>query len=144
MRGAGPVATKRCWEQDTGICADAGRKLLRESWRKTAVGEWVRLCGMGEAPEMNTVMEAEACGRDGVGVPICLANVEGRLSALGNVCPHREGPLGAGWVEEGMVMCPWHAWAFDVTTGVAAAPEKGRVAVYPVRVEGGDVLVELK
>jgi nitrite reductase (NADH) small subunit len=102
------------------------------------VGDWVRLCGVAEAPGTNEVREAEARG-----VPICLANVDGKLSALGNVCPHRQGPLGGGWVEEGAVLCPWHAWAFDVTTGVAAAPETGRVEVYPVKVEGEDVLVEI-
>ena len=107
------------------------------------VGEWVRLCGVAEAPGTNEVMEAEALGHEGKGVPICLANVEGKLSALGNVCPHRQGPLGGGWIEDGAVLCPWHAWAFDVTTGEAAAPEKGRVDVYLVKVEGDDVLVEI-
>lgn len=108
------------------------------------MGEWVRLCGLSEAPGENGVMEAEAVGRDGKGVPICLANVEGRLSAMGNVCPHRQGPLGGGWVEDGKVLCPWHAWAFDVETGVVDPPETGRVEVYPVKVEGGDVLVEIE
>lgn len=107
------------------------------------MGEWVRLCGVAEAPGTNEVRETEALSREGRGVPICLANVEGRLSALGNVCPHRQGPLGGGWIEDGAVLCPWHAWAFDVATGEAAAPEKGRVEVYPVRVEGEDVLVEI-
>jgi nitrite reductase (NADH) small subunit len=108
------------------------------------VGEWVRLCGVGEAPGTDQVMEAEALTHEGKGVPICLANVEGVLSAIGNVCPHRQGPLGAGWIEDGAVLCPWHAWAFDVTTGVVRAPERGRVPVYPVRVEGGDVLVQIE
>jgi len=107
------------------------------------VGEWVRLCGVAEAPGTNGVMEAEALSREGKGVPICLANVEGRLSALGNVCPHGLGRLGGGGVVDGAVLCPWHAWAFDVTTGEAAAPEKGKVEVYPVKVEGEDVLVQI-
>ncbi len=108
------------------------------------MGEWVRLCGAAEAPGTDEVREAEAVGRDGKRVPICLANVDGALSAIGNVCPHRQGPLGGGWIEEGKVLCPWHAWAFDVTTGVADAPETGRVEVYPVKVEGGDVLVQIE
>ncbi len=108
------------------------------------MGEWVRLCGIGEAPGTNEVMETEALQGDGRAVPICFANVEGRLSALGNVCPHRQGPLGQGWVEGGAVLCPWHAWAFDVTTGMVAEPENGQVDVYAVKVEGEDVLVELK
>ncbi|MGA7155658.1 MAG: Rieske (2Fe-2S) protein [Acidobacteriaceae bacterium] len=108
------------------------------------MSEWVKLCGVGEAPETDTVMEAEARAADGRCTPICLANVGGRLSAIGNICPHRLGPLGGGWVEDGKVLCPWHAWAFDVTTGEAAAPEEGKVEVFAVKVEGGDVLVELE
>lgn len=103
------------------------------------MAQWVRLCGAAEAPRVGEVMEAEA-----VGVAICLANVEGRLCALGNVCPHRQGPLGGGWIEGEAVICPWHAWAFDVTTGIAAAPERGKVDVYPVKVEGEEVLVEIE
>ena len=116
--------------------------LVRAS-KENDVVEWVRLCGVAEAPGTDEVREAEAVGSDGKGVPICLANVEGELSAIGNICPHRQGPLGAGWIEDGAVMCPWHAWAFDVTTGVVRAPERGRVEVYPVKVEGGDVLVQI-
>jgi len=52
--------------------------------------------------------------------------------------------VGGGWVEDGAVMCPWHAWAFDVTTGVVRAPEHGRVDVYPLKVEGEDVLVQIE
>jgi nitrite reductase (NADH) small subunit len=42
------------------------------------------------------------------------------------------------------VLCPWHAWAFDVETGEVDAPETGRVRVYPLKVEGGNVLVEIE
>jgi nitrite reductase (NADH) small subunit len=102
------------------------------------VSEWVRLCGVDEAPKVGEVREAEAGG-----VAVCLANVEGRLCALDNVCPHRAGPLGEGWLEGDAVVCPWHSWAFSTTTGVAEAPEKGKVAVFPLKIEGGDVLVKL-
>jgi nitrite reductase (NADH) small subunit len=83
-------------------------------------------------------MEAEVAG-----VGICLANVGGELSALNNVCPHRQGPLGLGWVEGEAVVCPWHSWAFNARTGVAEYPEGERVGSFPVRVEGEDVLVEI-
>ena len=102
------------------------------------MAEWVRLCGVGEAPRVGSVMEAEVKG-----VAVCLANVEGRLCALDNVCPHRQGPLGQGWVEGEAVVCPWHSWAFNVETGVAEPPERARVDIFPVKVEGEDVLVNL-
>jgi nitrite reductase (NADH) small subunit len=84
------------------------------------------------------VMEAEVAG-----IGVCLANVGGELSALDNVCPHRQGPLGQGWVEGEAVVCPWHSWAFHAKTGVAEYPEGERVASFAVRVDGEDVLVEI-
>ncbi|HEY6375443.1 MAG TPA: Rieske 2Fe-2S domain-containing protein [Edaphobacter sp.] len=102
------------------------------------MAQWVRLCGLAEAPAVGQVMEAEV---EGVGV--CLANVGGELSVLDNVCPHRQGPLGQGWVEGEAVVCPWHSWAFHAKTGVAEYPEGERVGTFAVRVEGEDVLVEI-
>lgn len=81
------------------------------------------------------------CEAEGIGV--CLANVDGELSALDNWCPHRRGPLGQGWVEGKAVVCPWHSWAFDSRTGAADYPEGERVAVFPVRIEGNEILVEI-
>jgi nitrite reductase (NADH) small subunit len=83
------------------------------------MAEWVRLCGVAEAPAPGEVMEAEANG-----VAVCLANVDGRLSALDNVCPHRQGPLGQGWLEGQGVVCPWHSWVFSTLTGEAEPPER--------------------
>jgi nitrite reductase (NADH) small subunit len=102
------------------------------------VGRWVKVCALAEAPVAGQAMEADA-----EGVVICLANVAGELSALDNWCPHRRGPLGQGWVEGESVVCPWHSWTFNVKTGVAELPVHDRVAVFAVRVEGGDVLVEI-
>ena len=72
------------------------------------MADWVRLCGAADAPAEGNVMEAEASG-----VAVCLARIGGELAALDNWCPHRRGPLGQGWVEDGAVICPWHSWAFD-------------------------------
>jgi nitrite reductase (NADH) small subunit len=106
--------------------------------KEKRMSEWVRLCGVGEAPAPGAAMEAEARG-----VAVCLANIDGRLSALDNWCPHRHGPLGQGWVEGTAVVCPWHSWAFDAQTGVALPPERAKVDVFPVKVDGDDVLIEL-
>jgi nitrite reductase (NADH) small subunit len=55
------------------------------------VAEWVKLCGVADAPASGHAIEAEVAG-----VGVCLANVNGELSALDNWCPHRRGPLGQG------------------------------------------------
>jgi nitrite reductase (NADH) small subunit len=102
------------------------------------LGQWVRLCALTEAPSEGNVQEASA--REQM---FCLARVGGELRVLDNRCPHRDGPLGQGWIEGHAVVCPWHAWAFDCRTGIAEAPEKSQVRVFGVRVLDGDVLVEV-
>ncbi|WP_260704910.1 Rieske (2Fe-2S) protein [Edaphobacter flagellatus] len=94
---------------------------------------------MSEAPAPGSVGEAEVEGH-----AICLANVNGELSALDNVCPHRHGPLGQGWLEGDLVVCPWHAWMFHAKTGIAEYPSNERVAAFPLRIEGGDVVIEIE
>jgi nitrite reductase (NADH) small subunit len=74
---------------------------------------------------------------------ICIANVNGEFSAMDNVCPHRGGPRGQGMIERGKVVCPGHAWAWDPKTGEAVQDSKMKVAVYPLKIEGGDVLIEI-
>lgn len=102
------------------------------------MAEWVRLCGLNEAPKPGEVMEAEVNG-----VAICLANVNGRMSAIDNWCPHRRGPLGQGWLEGEAVVCPWHSWAFSTSTGEAEPPERAKIDVFPVRTDGNDLFVDI-
>jgi nitrite reductase/ring-hydroxylating ferredoxin subunit len=40
-------------------------------------------------------------------------------------------------------MCPWHAWTFDVTTGQNTVNPELCVATYQVKVEDGEVLVNV-
>lgn len=101
------------------------------------MANWVRLCGAGEAPAPGQAKEVDVNG-----VAICLANTNGELAAVDNVCPHRAGPLAEGWIEEGKIVCPWHAWGFDLKTGVCAE-ERSQVKVYALQQQGGDVLVDL-
>jgi nitrite reductase (NADH) small subunit len=102
------------------------------------MSQWVRLCSLSEAPAEGQVMEAEAAG-----VAVCLARVGGEFQAVDNWCPHRRGPLGQGWIKGNGVVCPWHSWTFDLRTGAAEFPEGERVAVFPLRVEGDALLVEV-
>lgn len=74
---------------------------------------------------------------------ICIANVEGEYSAMDNVCLHRGGPLGQGVVADGKVVCPWHGWQYDPKSGEAAHNSNAKVAVYPLKVEGEEVFVDI-
>ena len=75
------------------------------------------------------------------GRTIALCNVEGQFYALDNVCLHRGGPVGQGYVDGSKVECPWHGWQFDVKTGATIMNPGMKLPTYEVKVEGSDVLV---
>jgi nitrite reductase (NADH) small subunit len=78
------------------------------------------------------------------GKAVALYNVEGTFHATSNLCLHRGGPLGQGLLDGRGVMCPWHAWMWDVTTGENMANPELRIPCYAVKVEDGHVLVKVE
>jgi 3-phenylpropionate/trans-cinnamate dioxygenase ferredoxin subunit len=95
-------------------------------------------------------------GRYGIG----LFYVGGTYYALANRCPHEgaelcRGPLTGTVVSGGcpgqydfqmenrILRCPWHAWEFNIETGCSLFDAKFKVRTYPVRVEHGDILIEV-
>lgn len=76
------------------------------------------------------------------GRKIALFNSGGNFYAIDNTCRHRGGPLGEGDVFGNTVVCPWHGWEYDITTGQSVDDPSVKVACFAVRVDGDDVLVE--
>jgi nitrite reductase/ring-hydroxylating ferredoxin subunit len=72
-----------------------------------------------------------------------LFNIDGEIAAIDGICPHQGGPLAEGELAGTVVTCPWHGWQFDVRTGQALLASRIKQPVFPVRVEGRDVLVEV-
>lgn len=73
---------------------------------------------------------------------VAVFNVDGAFHALDGSCPHMGGLLGNGTLDGCVVKCPEHGMRFDVTTGVM--PGGGlKAKKFAVKVEGGDVLVEV-
>ena len=68
---------------------------------------------------------------------------QGRFYACSAACPHEGGPLADGALVGGTIVCPWHGFDFDSRSGTCQVDPELSVSVYPVRVEGGEVLVEL-
>ncbi len=76
-------------------------------------------------------------------VPVAVANAGGTLYAFHDDCSHQHCPLSDGDVEGDRVVCPCHGSAFDLRTGeVLNPPAAAPIAVYGLRIEGDDVLVE--
>lgn len=63
--------------------------------------------------------------------------------AIDDVCPHMGASLSGGYVEGGIVTCPWHAWRFRLCDGAWADNPRLKVGCYPVRVVGDEVQVQV-
>jgi pyruvate oxidase len=73
---------------------------------------------------------------------ICLTRTEKGYGAINNRCPHQGGPLGDGILEEGCVVCPWHAWEYDPHTGVAPPEyDDPPVEAYPVELRDDGIYI---
>jgi nitrite reductase/ring-hydroxylating ferredoxin subunit len=60
-----------------------------------------------------------------------IVEVEGELLAHGLRCPHLLGPLDQCDLVDGRIICPWHGYAYDVSTGRSADGRGLRLAQAP-------------
>jgi nitrite reductase/ring-hydroxylating ferredoxin subunit len=77
------------------------------------------------------------------GKMLAVFNVDGVFYAIDNDCSHRGGPLGEGDLDGNVVLCPWHAWRWDVTTGANVNNPAVKVGCYRVTEENGSLFVDL-
>jgi NAD(P)H-dependent nitrite reductase small subunit len=98
--------------------------------------------GFEKVAEMGSIPRGEGLVVETGGKKIAVFNCEGTFYATQNNCAHRGGPLADGLLEGTVVICPWHGWEFDVTSGECHTNPKTRIATFPVKVEGNDVLVD--
>jgi nitrite reductase/ring-hydroxylating ferredoxin subunit len=91
------------------------------------------------------VAPGELAAFDVDGTRIAVANVDGRLFAIDEMCTHEQCSLvDEGTLEGPVVTCGCHGARFDVTTGeVLAPPALEPLRVYPLRMEQGDIVVEV-
>lgn len=74
---------------------------------------------------------------------VALFNVEGKLHAIDDTCPHAGASLAAGSLKGTNISCPWHAIAFDVTSGRACLKGVDALQSFPVFVNGNQIEVEV-
>ena len=101
-----------------------------------------RVCSFSEVPEDGS-LRVELPDVD-----VAIVNFDGQVFAIEDVCSHAEVALSEGEVEEfkgaPTIECWLHGSCFDLRTGEPTnLPATEPVPVYPVRVEGDDVLVDV-
>jgi nitrite reductase/ring-hydroxylating ferredoxin subunit len=71
-----------------------------------------RLCGVDEVPE-GEAKKVKVDGRP----PLAVFKIDGAFHVIDDTCTHGMASLSEGFVEDGIVECPWHGGAFDIRTG---------------------------
>ncbi len=100
------------------------------------MSDWTDVCADGDVPDAGTLLVRVK------GEPVCLYNIDGSIFATHDQCTHALASMADGFITEGRIECPIHSGLFDIRTGRAlTAPCTIDLKVYPVRVEGGRVLV---
>lgn len=103
----------------------------------------VRLCSTSEIPEG----EARAFEVNGKLIAISNLGPEEGYRAIDDVCSHEESYLHEGEVDVDFetIECPKHGSVFDLNTGKPRSlPATIPLPVYPVKVEGDDILIEVE
>jgi len=102
-------------------------------------GNWVRVAAIDE------IAAGSALGVTVGDLNLAIYHLDdGRVFCTDNICTHAFALLTDGWMEGTTIECPLHAGQFDVCTGKGlGAPIEEDLKTFPVRIEGGDILVEI-
>jgi 3-phenylpropionate/trans-cinnamate dioxygenase ferredoxin subunit len=102
--------------------------------------EFVRACSLADLPGDGEAISVEVNGE-----PVAVVKTGGDVYAIRDVCSHAEVPLSEGEVYDHTIECWLHGSCFDLRTGKPTGPPATKpVPVYPVKIEGGDVLVAIE
>ena len=102
-------------------------------------GEFVRVCSVDDLPEVGAV----AADIDGTLVAI-VRDSAGDIHAIDDTCSHANVSLSEGEVEDCTIECWLHGSRFDLRSGnPTGLPAITPIAVYPVKIDGGDVFVSV-
>ena len=74
---------------------------------------------------------------------VLLVNIEGHVRAYLDECPHKRTPLSLGLLRGRTLACATHQWEFDVRTGKGINPADACLESLDVRLENGDILLEV-
>jgi nitrite reductase/ring-hydroxylating ferredoxin subunit len=114
----------------------------------------IRLCPVEDLPVGGS--KIFPIGRHGIGV----YNVDGRVVALENYCPHAGAPVCRGrvtghavvragdrfslaWARAGEILrCPWHHWEFDLVSGETLTDPTRRVKTREIHIVDGWICVD--
>jgi 3-phenylpropionate/trans-cinnamate dioxygenase ferredoxin subunit len=106
---------------------------------QSETARFVRACAVADLKD-GGVISVELGGDE-----IAIVKTEGEVYAIRDWCSHAAVPLSEGEVDGHTIECWLHGSCFDLRTGKPTSmPATVPVPVYPVKIEGDDVLVSIE
>ena len=99
---------------------------------------WIRVAALSDVPLGEAKAVKLAPGRS-----IALFNVDGRVYATDNQCPHMGYPLTRGAVRHGVLTCDWHGRSFDLEGGGCFNYECDDLQTFPVDIRENEIWIQL-
>ena len=100
---------------------------------------FVRVCAVDDLPAVGAV-QAQIEGK----LVAIVRDSAGDIHAIDDTCSHANVSLSEGDVEETAIECWLHGSRFDLRSGKPIGlPATIPIAVYPVKIDGGDVFVSV-
>jgi phenylpropionate dioxygenase-like ring-hydroxylating dioxygenase large terminal subunit len=99
-----------------------------------------------KAASLDDLRNRDVIAVDVAGTAVALFRLGDEIRATSGSCTHEFASLADGFVEaeDGSVECPLHQALFDIRTGRAlCAPATEDLKVYPVKIDGSDILIDL-
>lgn len=87
--------------------------------------------------------ELRAFAVAGVTWPVIVTIVDDQLVAVPGVCPHEDVGLAGGELHGTEIVCPGHAWAFDLHTGRCRHAPWLELRRYPITLVDDEIWVDL-
>lgn len=99
------------------------------------MAEFVAACRVEDVPE------GRALAVELNGLRVAVFNDAGRFHVLLGRCPHANGPMGHGWIEDGEAVCPLHHWRFRLKDGRCTTVRGESLHRFECEVREGEVWV---
>src|SRR5579864_8761796 len=93
--------------------------------------------------KVEDLWSGEVIGLEVNGEPVLLVNVDDRIYAYADVCPHQMSRLSEGTLTDKILRCARHHWEFDVCSGSGVNPRNACLRMFPIRGDGEDILVDM-
>jgi 3-phenylpropionate/trans-cinnamate dioxygenase ferredoxin subunit len=105
---------------------------------ETKMSDWIEVCAT------NDIDEEDVIRFDHAGKTFAVyRSPDDKFFATDGLCTHEKVHLADGLVMDNIIECPKHNGRFDYTTGEAkGAPVCVNLRTYPIKVEGGKVLLQ--